>query len=128
VGRLYPGPRHAQRVRMMTNHIGEARIKVPDRIKRGDLITVHSIVSHPMDTGFFRSADGAPIPAYFIKQVVVTYGTEEVARFEWTSGISKDPVVSFTLKADREAPLTMVWTDNQGATFKQSINISFVSA
>ena len=107
--------------------IGEARIKVPDQIKRGDLITVNSIISHPMDTGFFRTAEGAPIPAYFIRQVVVTYGDREVARFEWTSGISKNPVVSFTLKAEQEAPLSMVWIDNHGAVYKQSINISFVS-
>jgi sulfur-oxidizing protein SoxZ len=113
---------------MMINDVGEARIRVPDQIKRGDLITVNSIISHPMDTGFFRTAAGDPIPAYFIKQVVVTYGAQEVARFEWTSGISRDPVVSFTLKADKEAPLTMIWTDNQGAVFRQSVLISFVSA
>jgi sulfur-oxidizing protein SoxZ len=113
---------------MMFNDIGEARIRVPDQIKPGDLITVNSIISHPMDTGFFRTPEGTPIPAYFIKQVVVTYGGREVARFDWTSGISRDPVVSFTLKADKEAPLTMVWTDNKGATFKQSVNISFASA
>ncbi len=112
----------------MLNDIGEARIRVPDQIRFGDLITVNSIISHPMDTGFFRTPEGEPIPAYFIKQVVVTYGDREVARFEWTSGISRDPVVSFTLKADKEAPLTMFWTDNKGATFKQSVNISFASA
>ena len=113
---------------MMAYNLGEARIRVPDRIQRGDLILVHSIISHPMDTGFFRDAEGDPIPAYFIKHVVVTYGGNEVARFEWTSGISRDPVVSFTLRADKAAPLTMVWTDNKGATFKQSVNINFASA
>jgi thiosulfate oxidation carrier complex protein SoxZ len=113
---------------MMTYSIGEARIRIPDQINRGDLITVNSIISHPMDTGFFRTVEGDPIPAYFIKEVVVTYGEREVARFEWTSGISRDPVVSFTLKADREAPLTMIWVDNKGATFKHSVNISFASA
>jgi sulfur-oxidizing protein SoxZ len=115
-------------MRMMTTDIGEARIRVPDQIKRGDLITVNAIISHPMDTGFFRTAEGNPIPAYFIRDVVVTYGDQEVARFEWTSGISRDPVVSFTLKADKEAPLSMVWSDNKGAIFKQSIHISFGSA
>jgi sulfur-oxidizing protein SoxZ len=113
---------------MMTSHIGEARIKVPNRITRGEVIVVNSIISHPMDTGFFRNADGDPIPAHFIKDVVVTYGEQEVARFEWTSGISRDPVVSFTVKADKEAPLTMVWTDNKGAAFKQSVGINFASA
>ena len=108
--------------------IGEARIRVPDRVVKGDLIVVNAIISHPMDTGFFRNADGQPIPAYFIKGVVVTYGDLEVARFMWTSGISRDPIVSFTLKADREAPVTMTWTDNRGGVFRHSADIKFASA
>jgi sulfur-oxidizing protein SoxZ len=108
--------------------IGEARIRVPDRVAKGDLIVVNAIISHPMNTGFFRDADGNPIPAYFIKDVVVTYGDREVARFMWTSGISRDPIVSFTLRADREAPLAMTWTDNKGGVFTQSADIRFASA
>jgi sulfur-oxidizing protein SoxZ len=107
---------------------GEARIRLPDRIVRGDVITVNAIIAHPMDTGFFRTPSGAPIPAYFVKDVVITYGEQEVARFEWTSGISRDPVVSFTLRADREGPLTMVWSDNKGGVFRQSATIAFASA
>src|SRR6478752_369705 len=113
-------------MRLMT--IGDARIRIPDRITRGDVIIVNAIVSHPMDTGFFRTADGQPIPAFFIKDVVVTYGGEQVARFEWTSGVSKDPIVSFTLKADKEAPLTMIWTDNRGGVYQQTANVAFASA
>ena len=108
--------------------IGEARIRVPDRITRGEIITVNAIVSHPMDTGFFRTPEGTPIPAYFIKDVVITYGDEQVARFMWTSGVSKDPIVSFTLKADREAPLTITWTDNRGAAYRQTVDVAFASA
>jgi sulfur-oxidizing protein SoxZ len=108
--------------------IGDARIRIPDRISRGDLITVSAIIVHPMDTGFFRTADGQPIPAYFIKDVVITYGGEQVARFEWTSGVSKDPIVSFSLTADKEAPLAMVWSDNKGGVYRQSVNIAFAAA
>src|SRR5262249_18312685 len=108
--------------------VGDARIRVPDRIARGDTIVVNSIISHPMDTGFFRTAEGQPIPAWFIKDVVVTYGGQEIARFEWTSGISRDPVVTFMLKADKEAPLTMVWTDNKVSSFTKSIDIAFAAA
>ena len=108
--------------------IGEARIRLPDRIAKGDLITVNAIVSHPMDTGFFRTADGQPIPAYFIRDVVVSYAGEQVARFEWTSGVSRDPIVSFTLRADKEGPLTMVWTDNQGGVYRQTATVAFTAA
>ena len=107
--------------------IGDARIRIPDRIARGDLIIVNAIVVHPMDTGLFRNAEGQPIPAFFIKDVVVTYGDELVARFEWTSGVSKDPIVSFTLTADKEAPLTMVWTDSKGGVYRQSVAIAFAA-
>ncbi len=112
----------------MRNDVGTARIRVPSRITKGDVITVTAIVEHPMDTGLFRTREGAAIPAWFIKDVVVTYGDQEVARFEWTSGISKDPVVTFTLRADREAPLAMAWTDSKGATFRQSVDIRFTAA
>jgi thiosulfate oxidation carrier complex protein SoxZ len=108
--------------------IGEARIRVPDRVTRGETIVVNAIISHPMDTGFFRDADGKPIPAYFIKDVVVSYGGQEVARFMWTSGVSRDPIISFTLRADREAPLTMTWTDNKGGVYTQSAAVKFASA
>ena len=108
--------------------IGEARIRIPDHIARGDVIRVNAIVTHPMDTGFFRTVDGQPIPAYFIKDVQITYGDVQVARFEWTSGVSKDPIVSFTLKADREGPLTMMWTDTKGAVYKQSVDVAFAAA
>ena len=76
----------------------------------------------------FRTAEGQPIPAYFIKDVVVTYGDEEVARFQWTSGISRDPIISFSLRADRAGPLTMVWSDNKGGVYRQTAAIAFAAA
>ena len=112
----------------MANEIGDARIRLPEQIRKGEVISVHAIVSHPMDTGFFRTREGDTIPAYFIKDVVVTYGDAEVARFEWTSGVSRDPMVTFSLRADREAPLTMVWTDNKGGVYRQSANVAFATA
>lgn len=105
--------------------VGDAHIRLPQHIAKGQSILVHSIVQHPMDTGFFRTVDGQPIPAWFIRDVRVTYAGREIARFEWTSGISRDPVVSFYLIADREGPLTMRWTDSKGSVFEQTAQIAF---
>ena len=79
--------------------IGEARIRVPSRIQKGDIIAVSAIVQHPMDTGFFRSADGQPIPAYFIKDVTVTYAGQQVAHFMLDVGYQPGP--GCHLHADR---------------------------
>jgi sulfur-oxidizing protein SoxZ len=110
---------------MARRDVGDARIRLPQRIGKGDVILVNSIVQHPMDTGFFRTVDGQPIPAWFIRDVVVTYAGREVAKFTWTSGISRDPVLSFTLLADREGPVTMRWTDNKGAVFEATAQVTF---
>jgi sulfur-oxidizing protein SoxZ len=107
--------------------IGRTRVVLPDQIRQGDVVRVQVNVQHPMDTGFFRDANADMIPAYFINDVRVLYGDAEVARFEWTSGISRDPMVVFTLRADREAPLTFVWRDNKGGEYRSSAPIKFAT-
>jgi sulfur-oxidizing protein SoxZ len=104
--------------------VGEARILVPAASAPGEVVFVRALVSHPMDTGFFRTAAGDPIPAYFIRDVVVTYGEERVAHFTWTSGISRDPFVTFPLRVTRDAPLTITWTDNRGGVYTQSVPVT----
>jgi sulfur-oxidizing protein SoxZ len=108
--------------------IGRTRVVVPERIQKGDLIRVQVVVQHPMDTGFFRDANAEIIPAYFIKDVVVKYGDDEIATFEWTSGVSKDPMVAFKLKAEHEGPLTFIWRDNKGGEYTGSAEIKFATA
>jgi len=105
--------------------IGRTKVVLPDRIRQGDVIRVQVIVQHPMDTGFFRDANAEIIPAYFINDVRVLYGDAEIARFEWTSGISKDPMVAFMLRADREDQLTFVWRDNRVGEYRSSAPIKF---
>jgi sulfur-oxidizing protein SoxZ len=113
---------------MMHTDIGDGRLRLPAKIRQGEIITVHSIVTHPMDTGLFRDASGDPIPPFFIQEMRVEFAGVLVARFEWSTGISKDPVMSFPLNADREGTLRVTWTDNAGAVFRQSAAIAFDAA
>ncbi len=106
---------------------GKTRVVVPDRIQRNDVIRVQVVMQHPMDTGFFRDANAEVIPAWFISDVRVLYGEAEVARFEWTSGISRDPMVSFQLRADREATLAIVSKDNRGSEYRGTAEIKFAT-
>lgn len=104
---------------------GDARVLLPPAIKNGDIVYVRAIIEHPMDTGFFRTADGQPIPAFFINEVTITYGDRTVGHFEWTSGVSRDPSVTFPLKATREAPVTVTWKDNTGGIYHQTVDVRF---
>ena len=103
--------------------IGEARILVPPAAA-GTVVHVRALVTHPMHTGFFRDAEGRPIAAHFIREVTVDYGGERVARFEWTSGVSRDPFVTFPLRVTKAAALTITWTDNLGGVYTQTAPVA----
>lgn len=107
--------------------IGKGKVVLPGTITKGEVIRVQAVVQHPMDTGFFRDANAEIIPPYFINVVTVTYGDEEVASFEWTSGVSRDPMIVFQLKADREAPLTFTYHDNRGASYQLTVPVAFTT-
>jgi len=107
--------------------IGKTKIVVPERIQRGDVIRVQIVMQHPMDTGFFRDANANMIPAWFISDVSVRFGGAEIARFEWTSGISKDPMVAFQFRADQEGTLSVLSKDNRGSEFSGSTEIKFAT-
>src|SRR5437667_40919 len=106
---------------------GHVQLDVPTVAADGRVVPVMIESDLPMATGLFRDARGNPIPAYFINDVSVTYGDREAAHFVWSSGISRDPFVEFSLRADREAPLTFTWKDNKGGVFTQTVDIKFVA-
>jgi thiosulfate oxidation carrier complex protein SoxZ len=106
---------------------GKTRIVLPERIQRGDVIRVQVVIQHAMDTGFFRDANANIIPPWFIKDVRVDFGGTEVARLEWTSGISRDPMFAFRLLADREGTLTVTSRDNRDNEYSGSAEIAFTA-
>jgi sulfur-oxidizing protein SoxZ len=107
---------------------GKTKIVLPERIQRGEEIRVQVAIQHPMDTGFFRDANANIIPAWFIKDVRVDFEGTEVASFEWTSGISRDPMISFRLRAEREGHLTVTSRDNRDSEFTGSAEIRFAAS
>ena len=112
----------------MRDDVGQGKIILPTKISRNAVINIRALLSHPMLTGMSRDQAGIPIPAYFVNDVVITYGGERIAHFEWSSGISRDPFVGFSLRATKEAPVAVTWKDNKGGVFTQSADIKFSAA
>jgi sulfur-oxidizing protein SoxZ len=112
----------------MRNDVGQGKIILPAKITRDAVINIRLLLSHPMLTGMSRDQAGIPIPAYYVNDVEVTYGGERVAHFEWTSGISRDPFVGFSLRASKEAPLTVTWKDNKGGVYTQHADVKFTTS
>ena len=48
--------------------VARALVNVPARARRGEIIEIKALISHPMETGYRRSQLGAPIPRDIIRR------------------------------------------------------------
>ncbi len=107
------------------SEIGKIRFRIPKNIKRGQIIPVKVLIRHPMETGFRKDkATGETIPAYYINRVEIYYSGELITLFDWTRAISANPLITFYLRADKNAPLRIVWKDNKGGVYEKSVMIN----
>jgi len=67
-------------------------INIPPTAKRGDVIEIKTLVSHPMESGYRVGFNGALIPRDIIKLFVCTYNGEEIFRAELSPAIAANPL------------------------------------
>ncbi|HTS55685.1 MAG TPA: thiosulfate oxidation carrier complex protein SoxZ [Burkholderiales bacterium] len=83
----------------------------------GDVALIRILISHPMETGLRKDADGNLVPAHFIQLLTVTYGDRTVLSAQWGRAISRNPYLAFKFNgATRGGKLKITWTDNRGDT------------
>ena len=81
----------------------------------GDSIEVKVLMSHEMETGQRKDAQGAVIPAWFIQSVTVTHGDKTVLSAQWGTAIAKNPFLAFKFKGGAKGDkITVSWVDNRG--------------
>ncbi|TMH59822.1 MAG: thiosulfate oxidation carrier complex protein SoxZ [Betaproteobacteria bacterium] len=81
----------------------------------GDSTEVKVLMSHEMETGQRKDAQGQTIPAWFIQDVIVTLNGRTVLSAQWGTAVSKNPFLSFKFKGGAKGDkIAITWTDNRG--------------
>ena len=81
----------------------------------GDKATVRVLMSHEMETGQRKDAQGAVIPAWFIQNVTVAHGGTTVLAAQWGPAVSKNPFLSFKFSGGKPGDKVVItWVDNTG--------------
>ena len=129
MGAEKPEPQ-ASRIPQASYPRGPARVRLPRRIQKGKVIRVQAKVRHPSRTGLrmigeHQFGPDPENPAVYIRLLEMYYGEAKLGRYEMTSALSDDPIVTFTLRAEREAPLRVVFTSSEDKTYEASAFIKF---
>jgi sulfur-oxidizing protein SoxZ len=90
----------------------------PMRIRaqaQGDKVTVRVLVSHEMESGQRRGADGKLVPAWFIQNISATHNGKTVMSAQFGTAVSKNPFVQFSFAGGKAGDKVAVsWVDNKG--------------
>jgi len=81
----------------------------------GDVVEVKVLMSHPMETGLRKDADGQLVPARYIRDVKVSCNGRDVLTAEWGPAVSKNPFLAFRFKGGKAGDtVSITWTDTAG--------------
>jgi len=106
--------------------MARALINVPKQAKRGDVIEIKTLVSHPMETGYRRDTMGNAIPRDIINRFVCTYNGVEVFRADLFPAVAANPFLSFHTVATESGELKFSWTGDDGNTQTETVTITVV--
>ena len=81
----------------------------------GNTALVKALLTHPMETGLGKTAEGQSRPAHYITEIDLLHNGVVVARVRTGTGISADPLFGWRVSGVRPGDrIGMVWRDNQG--------------
>src|SRR5687767_1401991 len=99
-------------------------INVPPKAKRGEVITIKTLISHIMETGFRHNNVGVRIPRDIIDTFVCTYNGEEIFRAALYPAIAANPFITFHTVATESGTIAFKWTGDKGFSASESVKIT----
>lgn len=115
----------------MAEEIKPPRMRISRSIKKDQVFKVKVKFDHPSFTGLgmvddkSRPAFNRAVPVSFIRNMLVYYDDQLVSRFSMSSAIADNPLLTFKLKAIKEAPIKVAFVDNHGKRWEVSTNVKF---
>ena len=104
--------------------MGKARIRVPERAAKGEIVEIRTMVDHPMDSGFRVDNIGRTIARHIVESFICTYGGKEVFCARLHPAVSTNPYFVFYLLATVSAELVFTWIDDRGGIVRESAFLS----
>lgn len=86
---------------------------------------VKALMSHPMETGRRKDADGQLVPAHYITEVTAQHNGKLVLSALWGPAVSQNPFLQFRFKGGAAGDKVVVaWKDTKGETRTDEIVLS----
>ncbi|WP_343079460.1 thiosulfate oxidation carrier complex protein SoxZ [Ostreiculturibacter nitratireducens] len=102
------------------------RVKVPKSAAAGEVVTIKTLISHPMESGQRKDSSGNVIPRSIINRFTCDFNGVNVIDVTLEPAISTNPYFEFDAKVDAAGDFKFTWYDDDGSVYEdtQSITIA----
>ncbi|WP_417243211.1 thiosulfate oxidation carrier complex protein SoxZ [Celeribacter sp.] len=100
------------------------RVKVPKSASAGDVITIKTLISHPMESGQRKDGDGNIIPRSIINRFTCEFNGESVIDVKLEPAVSTNPYVEFDATVPAAGDFKFTWYDDDGSVYEETKSIS----
>src|SRR5579883_223812 len=100
------------------------RVLVPSEATKGELLEVKAIISHQMETGLRKDADGKVIPLKIINKFVCRYNGVDVFVVDLHEAVAANPFFQFYLRASESGRLDFIWQEDGGGVYALAQQLS----
>jgi sulfur-oxidizing protein SoxZ len=104
--------------------MASARINVPAKAKRGDIIEIKTLMSHIMETGYRRTATGELIPRNIITSFTCRYNGAEIFRADLFPATAANPFITFSTIATESGKFDFEWIGDNGFSETETASIT----
>lgn len=103
-----------------------SHVRIPKEAKAGEIVEVKTLISHPMETGLRKAADGTPILRKIINRFECVYLGQTDFVAELQPAVAADPYISFFIRAKQSGKLEFIWTDDDGTIYRDEALLTVV--
>jgi sulfur-oxidizing protein SoxZ len=91
----------------------------------GGETTVRVLMSHKMEGGQRKDANGNKIPAHHISKVTAKHNGKDVLSADWGPAVSQNPYLAFSFKGGAKGDKVEIsWVDNKGDSRTDTATVS----
>ena len=88
------------------------RLRVPATAKKGEVVEIKTLITHPMESGQRKDADGKLVPRLIVNSLKVTYNDKKVVDITMEPAVAANPYMAFFLRVEESGVLKFTWTDD----------------
>jgi len=102
------------------------RLKVPKEAKKGEIIELKTLLSHVMETGLRKDAQGNVIPRKIINKFTCEFNGKPVFSADIEPAVAANPYIQFNAKVNESGTFKFTWVDDDGTVTTTEEKITVV--